>query len=314
MFKTHRPFVTVLALAAATLSLASQAATIGRNSGSTSPNASDFSAAFNNHAQQVGYGNTATDRMFRETFRVECPRGQYVAKARFSIELTKLTQGANRGDNDALAFWEGGTPVFNTYLWTPGQGPGTTRSLVLDFGALPAAGSALPGGGSVITSPAGGNGMGLFTDQDFSFSVQDDTSVRAARLDYSCAMRQGDATSGTGTGVSTVGVPIGAGNSAAVDPRKTGMTWGVYPAEAVSGTITVSCQGQPGTACNAYNGDTPAATALPVLCMKPSSLPNPQPNTADAAHWSGNVIATTPAVSPAAQAWAHKSQVNAYCA
>jgi hypothetical protein len=113
--------------------------------------------------------------------------------------------------------------------------------------------------------------------------------------------------------------------NAAAPGVKKGMTWGVYPIDPTTGTITVSCQGAPASpnlpsgSCDAYNGDTPGTMRLPVLCFNrlgqpypvSNSLPNSQP-----AYWSGGVIATTPAVSPIAMGWtgAPRSQVDAYCA
>jgi len=103
------------------------------------------------------------------------------------------------------------------------------------------------------------------------------------------------------------------GSGGAVGGRK-GMTWGVYPAHPVSGIATVACQGQPGGNCNAYQGDTSCSVPVPVLCMKVSGLPNPASNTQDPQHWSGNVIATTPAVAPASMPLGSVAQVNGYCA
>jgi len=281
---TFIPRASLFATALCSLAFAAtsaHAATVSKNAGATTATLSDFSVAFANHPNKAGYNNTSPDRMFIETFRTTCPQGQKIVGAHFSITVRKLTQGANRGDNDALAFWDGPpNPVFNTYLWAASDAPGTTKTLNYDISALP------PVGGGVISSP--GNGLGLLSDFDFSFSVQDDTSVLSASLEYKCD-----------------GGPAGGG--------KKGLTFGQYPHHAVSGIATAACQGQPGPDCNPYQGDQFCTTALPVLCMKPLSLPNPTSNTADPQHWSGNVIATTPAVSPTAMSWTHKSQVNAYC-
>ena len=98
---------------------------------------------------------------------------------------------------------------------------------------------------------------------------------------------------------------------------KKGLTWGVYPADPITGTATVSCQGAAGggqTVCNAYQGDYPGTQSLPVLCFHALNMPNPVPNTAAPTYWSGGVIATTPSVSPTAMGWQHRSQVDSYCA
>lgn len=265
-------------------------AVVSKNSGVTTPMLPDFSAAFANHPNKTGYNNTTPDRMFLETFRTTCPQGQKVTAARFTITVRKLTQGANRGDNDALAFWDNQNAPFNTYLWAASDAPGTAKTLTYNIGTLPAA-TGLNGnpsaGNGVISSP--GNGLAILSDSDFSFSVQDDTSVLSASLEYNCD-------GGTGDG------------------GKKGLTFGLYPHHAVNGIATAACQGKPGPDCNPYQGDQLCSTALPALCMKPSSLPNPASNTADPHHWSGNVMATTPAVSPSAMTWTLKSQVSTYCA
>jgi hypothetical protein len=291
------PRIPAFASALLTVALAAtgaQAAAVSKNSGATTPNLSDFTPAFSSHPNKAGYNNTTPDRVFLETFRAACPQGQKITSAHFSITVRKLTQGANRGDNDALAFWDNQAALFNTYLWAASDAPGTTKTLNYNIGALPAAtgvnGNPSVGNG-VIASP--GNGLGVLSDFDFSFSVQDDTSVLAATLEYKC---EGGPPSG------------GAGDGA-----KKGLTFGLYPRHAVSGIATAACQGQPGPDCNPQQGDQFCTTALPVLCMKPSGLQNPTSNTVDPQHWSGNVIATTPAVSPTSMGWAHKSQVNAYC-
>ncbi|HNY47260.1 MAG TPA: hypothetical protein PKN64_09910, partial [Casimicrobium sp.] len=133
------PRIPVLASALLTVALAAtgaQAAAVSKNSGATTPTLSDFAPAFANHPNKAGYSNTTPDRMFIETFRATCPQGQKVTAAHFSINVRKLTQGANRGDNDALAFWDGPpNPVFNTYLWASADAPGTTTTLNYNLGA-----------------------------------------------------------------------------------------------------------------------------------------------------------------------------------
>lgn len=281
------------------------AATISKNAGPTSPLLSDFSAAFAGHPNKVGYAQNTTDGMFIETFKAACQPGQRVVSAKFTIQVRKLTQGPNRGDNDAMAFWQGSSnpPSFNTYLWTTTDGPGTTKTLTFDLGSLP------PAGNGVIQSM--GNALGTLNDGTFSFSVQDDTAVLGASLVYECGGRVIADGGVVGTQTGTAGGPTVLDSGASA--RK-GMTWGLYPHHPVSGIATVSCQGQPGTDCNAYQGDQMCTVALPVLCMKPSGLPNPASNTQDPQHWSGNIIATTPAVAPAAVPLGTLAQVNAYCA
>lgn len=267
-------------------------AVINRKAGNT-PNLADFSTTFAQHPHQAGYNATEPDQMFLETFRPLCPSGQSAVSGNFRITVKLLQTGAS---NDALAFWDGPAgPVFNTHLWQPTDTAGTVKTLNFNLASLPPTGS--PWGynqspsGPVINSPPGNpaNGLSLLSDGDFSFSVQDDTAVLDASLEYAC-------------------------RSTATDRK--GMTWGVYPDHPVSGVTTVSCQGLPGGNCNAYAGDTPGSTALPVLCVFPANQPLPASMAGhpSAAYWSGDILATTPAVSPAGAGLTTRTAVNAYCA
>lgn len=286
----QRTAVTLACLA----SLSASAGMVARNGGPTTPNLSDFVPTFSNHPNKVGYNHGGADGMFVETFRTPCEKGQQPSAALFTIKVKKLSTGRGGSDNDALAFWEGQSPVFNTYLWQAADPAGTVKTISVNLANLPPANA-----NGVINSPgngAGGSGLSLLADGDFSFSVQDDTSVLEASIEYAC--------------------------KPGVDPDKKGMTWGVYPHDPVTGAANVSCQGAPNAptssgACDPYNGDTPASTALPVLCFNPLRLPNPVPSLnppSDPGYWSGGVIATTAAKSPAAEGWAQRSQVDAYCA
>lgn|GEM_PF-4788975 len=73
-----------------------------------------------------------------------------------------------------------------------------------------------------------------------------------------------------------------------------GMTWKLALTNAPTGTILVGCSG-----CNAYQGDTPCTTALPILCIKKSGpgFPLPLPASVSNANiyfmWSGGVVGTT---------------------
>jgi hypothetical protein len=113
----------------------------------------------------------------------------------------------------------------------------------------------------------------------------------------------------------TLTAPDCAPDSATPDSGK-GMTWGKYGADPITGVLQVGCQ--PGSFdCDPYHGDTSCSTPLPVLCKNPLALPEPATFTVspDAKHvWSGNVVATTPAVAPAAAGLNSRAAVNAYCA
>ena len=286
-FRTLRLSAMALLVAAtAATSFSAQAVTISKSSGESTPTLSDFNAQFAGHPHKVGYGNKRTDGMFLETFRLECPKGQKVSNAKFTIKLVRLSQGANAADNDALAIWDGGTQMFSAYLWQASDPVGKVSVVSLDLAALPAVSTTNGNPPGVIVSPAGGNGLSVLADNDFSFSVQDDTMVESAQLEYECGGKPDDG-------------------------GKKGLTFGNYDRDKVSGIATAACQGQPGPDCNPYQGDTSCSALRPVLCIDRANLPNPTSNTADPQHWSGGVIATTPAV-PGSQ-FANKAAVDAFC-
>ena len=133
----HRLAALALTLGTCGITISADAAIIIKSSGPTTPTLSDFSNAFVGHPNQVGYNNTAADRMFLETFQTPCAKGQKVLSAHFSITVRKLTKGANGGDNDALAFWDNKIAVFNTYLWTAADPAGTIKTLNYNVAALP---------------------------------------------------------------------------------------------------------------------------------------------------------------------------------
>ena len=94
-----------------------------------------------------------------------------------------------------------------------------------------------------------------------------------------------------------------------------GMTWGKYGnSDPISGVLRVGCQpnGNSGVGCNPYHGDTACSVQLPMLCRKSLSLPKPAYYSGS--RWSGNVIATTPPVSPDSAALNTRADANAYCA
>jgi hypothetical protein len=250
------------------------AVVVSKNSGPTTPNLSDFPASFQSYPFKGGYNETSANRMFMETFQAGCPAGHKATTANFSITVKKL---GGQSSNDALAFWDSQQQAWGTKIWSGSEPIGTVKSYNLNLAALP------PVGGNVTHNT--GLGIGLLSDGDFSFTVQDDTAVSTATLVYTCA---------------------------GVD--KKGLTFGQYPQHVVSGITTAACQGQPGGNCNAYQGDLSCNVALPVLCMRSMGLPNPASNTADPQHWSGAVMATTPDVAPATAGLNTKAQVDAYCA
>lgn len=69
----------------------------------------------------------------------------------------------------------------------------------------------------------------------------------------------------------TLALLAGAGMAA----ERNGMTWGSYGHRASLGVDMVGCHGQPGPACDAYEGDTSCAAALPLLCARIDDSPRP---------------------------------------
>ena len=79
-------------------------------------------------------------------------------------------------------------------------------------------------------------------------------------------------------------------------PDKKGMTWGIRPPqpEAVNGVAHVGCNDAAGNKCEPYVGDTPCGTELPILCLNPLGLQQPQNLTVSKwDRWSGGIIGTT---------------------
>jgi hypothetical protein len=269
---TSRISSRLLALALASgLMCSAHALTVTKNAGATTPVLSDFSAVFANHPTKIGYGPSKSNGMFLETFRTQCPAGSKVSAANFSITVQR---GQGDSGNDGLAFWDNQVAAFSTHIW--GNEPqNATKTLSYNLASLPAVGA------PVLAN--NGMGLGLVGDGDFSFSVQDDTSVLSATLEYSCE-----------------------------GPPKKGLTFVIQSQNAVTGMATAACQlaGQPD--CNPYQGDQMCTAALPVLCMNRLNLKNPTGNP-EPQRWSGAVIATTPDVAPSAANLTTKAQVDAYC-
>lgn len=90
-----------------------------------------------------------------------------------------------------------------------------------------------------------------------------------------------------------------------------GMTWVQKATDATTGVATVGCDGL----CDPIDGDTECTTALPLLCTSELNAPAPASGSFSQYYmWSGNVIATTPPVSPLADGLSTISDANAVCA
>lgn len=97
--------------------------------------------------------------------------------------------------------------------------------------------------------------------------------------------------------------------------QQNGMTWAVLQTNATNGTTRVGCK----VGCDAYKGDTPCTTPLPLLCIRksgtgfPLSAPAGFNNNDQYNKWAGGIIATTAAMlPPATLADANKSCAAAF--
>jgi hypothetical protein len=105
--------------------------------------------------------------------------------------------------------------------------------------------------------------------------------------------------------ISTSKAPTGGSSSAnypfVVPNCRKGMTWALLGTNVPTGTIKVGCSGP---ACNAYHGDTPCTTPLPLLCIRKSGpgFPLPVPASVDNSNryykWAGGIVGTTAAMVP----------------
>jgi hypothetical protein len=192
--RTLKKLVVLGALAAAGLVGGVNAATfnVNRNAstGATTPVLGDFAPSFASYANKVGYGNTAVNRMYMDSIPLKCDAPQRITSASLTIEVVKLSQGANRGDNDSISLWATPTQYFGSYLWTPAEVPGTTKVLTYNFASLPPVGAGTQGtniGGNPF--PGGNMLPTLQLMQHISLAVQDDTTVRRVDVTYNCEGR-----------------------------------------------------------------------------------------------------------------------------
>ncbi|MFM6931348.1 MAG: hypothetical protein ACKOUT_03790 [Novosphingobium sp.] len=162
-----------------------------QSTGST-PNAADFPAVFNGHPTQVGYVSHTTvgsgdNHMFRDTIPVVCPARTHLVSLGFSFTITKITDGEGAGDNDHMAFWFNGVKKYEMNVGAAAKA-GQIVSYSLDAANMPPVGT----GPNTLTATysAYPQPISLLADisanQRVSFSVQDDTNVNAASVNFSC--------------------------------------------------------------------------------------------------------------------------------
>lgn len=102
-------------------------------------------------------------------------------------------------------------------------------------------------------------------------------------------------------------VTLGLMAGAAQAQVRSGLTWSKVGHDATFSTDTVACNG-----CNAYQGDTSCATALPILCLYADGAPNPGVATNFSNGWArGFVHLTAPVPGVALGSLAN---ANALCA
>lgn len=108
-----------------------------------------------------------------------------------------------------------------------------------------------------------------------------------------------------GTYTVVVGNPNDQGKYTVTAPQcqastKKGMTWRSVATHPTTGTISVGCANN----CDAYKGDTPCTTPLPMMCIRksgpgfPLPLPTGVNNSNQYYKWAGGVVATTAPVVP----------------
>lgn len=73
------------------------------------------------------------------------------------------------------------------------------------------------------------------------------------------------------------------------DDGSHGLTWVVHNSDPERSVVLIGTDAQS----NAYNGDTPCTTALPIACLEPLGLPNPGIATDFYNGWTGGALALT---------------------
>ncbi|HFC91351.1 MAG TPA: hypothetical protein ENJ51_00915 [Leucothrix mucor] len=250
--------ISLIGLAISILVSSAQAAQVSKNSGPTTPVNADFSAnALSYPYMSSGYNDPNINRMFLETFKIKRCK---VASAKFKIHLKRK---ARQGGNDALHLMSNGGAYHSVHpIWSTSS---TQQTIVYNFTAT---------------------NLAKISNGRFSFLVQDDTTVKSAKLTYKCKEK----------------------------PRRKGMTWIKNSIDNVTGVVDVGCDNNSNhtNKCNPRQGDHMCSTKLPILCTKKLGLAKP---VADSKYhrWSGNVVATTPKVAPNSLG-STLADANQYCA
>jgi hypothetical protein len=285
-------FAGTLLTASAAFSAAAATTTVSRTNEPTTAVLGDFGPAFANHPNKTGYNTNVPDRMFLDSLPVNCAAPQRLTSASFTIDLAKLTQGPNRGDNDGLAFWSNPTNLFSTHMWTAAEPPNTPKQLTYNLGALPGVGPGQLGSNVLINQIPSSNMLAAIQASGrFSFSVQDDTMVRRATLTYNCeGGRVADTTGGVFINPATI-VPSTTGTGTSPSTlTKTATTTSVGGPGTINWVLNVNNQ-TPGATVNVIDNIPSNTTLVPGSIVTPTWWANN--STANQVNVTGNNLPTS---------------------
>ena len=116
-----------------------------------------------NETWQATFDETRTNRIFMHTFQYNISKGCIVSAANLTIKIKNLSTINN---NDTIGFVDNGKILFKTNLWKKNETFQTIKTLTFDLAKLPKKLSLLE----------------TLNDGDFSFFIEDDTSVDSVEL------------------------------------------------------------------------------------------------------------------------------------
>lgn len=116
-----------------------------------------------NEIWRATFKENKNNRMFMHTFQYKIPKGCKILKATLVLNIKNLATSYN---NDTIGFVENGKILFKTTLWLKKESFNTVKKRSFNLASLPKV-------GSILNS---------LNDGDFSFYIQDDTSVNSVNL------------------------------------------------------------------------------------------------------------------------------------
>lgn len=116
-----------------------------------------------NEIWRATFKENKNNRMFMHTFRYKIPKGCKILKATLVLNIKNLATSYN---NDTIGFVENGKILFKTTLWLKKESFNTVKKRSFNLASLPKV-------GSILNS---------LNDGDFSFYIQDDTSINSVNL------------------------------------------------------------------------------------------------------------------------------------